>query len=237
LAALTLSLPVLAHAGENRHERDGREQHNEAPAQQHQAPAPKNQAGPRAGFGRADANAARRGAPNAARERARGAPNTAQAAPNPQPPNPQPNVARERGRGSFRGAPNVAQGAPRQGAPAGNFAENRDRGRDFRNGGGNDGRDFRNDRGGGRSFSFRGRQYAAVRAPAFRYPRGWGYHHWDRGQFLPSVFLAAPFYFDYDWLGLPPPPPGARWVRNGPDALLVSVYDDRILDVIYDAFY
>jgi Ni/Co efflux regulator RcnB len=76
-----------------------------------------------------------------------------------------------------------------------------------------------------------------MRAPAYSYPRGWGYRHWDRGEFLPSVFLAAPFYFDYDWLGLPAPPPGARWVRNGPDALLVSTYNGRILDVIYGAFY
>jgi Ni/Co efflux regulator RcnB len=38
-------------------------------------------------------------------------------------------------------------------------------------------------------------------------------------------------------VGLPPPPYGYRWVRYGPDALLVNICDGRILDVIYDAFY
>lgn len=150
---------------------------------------------------------------------------------------PVPNVVQERAR---RG-PNPAQLAPRQGGPGANFAENRDRGRDDRD----RGRDFRNDRGrdsrgdrdSGRFFQFRGRDYAAMRGPAFSYPRGWGYRHWGRGEYLPSVFLAAPFFFDYDRLGLPPPPPRARWVRNGPDALLISTYDGRIIDVIYDAFY
>jgi Ni/Co efflux regulator RcnB len=133
-------------------------------------------------------------------------------------------------------------------------AENRDRGRDSR--GGNDrgrnanpGRDFRdrdNDRGrdfrgdrdrGGRFFNYRGRNFAAVRAEPFRYPRGWGYRHWARGDFLPRLFIAAPYFFDYAWLGLEPPPPGYRWVRYGPDLVLVNVYNGRIADVIYDAFY
>jgi Ni/Co efflux regulator RcnB len=218
LAALTIFLPaaVSAQGVRERQEEAGRN-----------APAP--QAGPREG-GRANAEqAAPR--PQAAQGQGRRGPNAAQNGP-------QPNVAQEPDR---RGRSN-SQLAPRQGAPARNFAENRDRGRDDNRGGDfrndNRGRDFRGDRDrGGRVFNFRGRQYAAMRAPAYRYPRGWGYRHWGRGEFLPSVFLSSAFYFDYDWLGLPPPPPGARWVRNGPDALLVSVYDGRILDVIYDAFY
>ncbi|HEY4265558.1 MAG TPA: RcnB family protein [Micropepsaceae bacterium] len=253
LAALTISLPVLAHAEEQHDGREGRggqhaqapapAQQNRAPAPQNRAPAPQqNQAGPRAGgfFGRVDPNAARQAAPNAAQERGRGAPNAAQVAPSPS--GTRPDVARERG----RGAPNAAQVAPRQGRPDANVVENRDRdfrdGRrddrgDFRNDRRDDRRDFRGERDRGRFFNFRGRQYSAVRGSAFSYPRGWDYRHWDRGQFLPSVFLATPYYFDYGLLGLPPPPPGARWVRNGPDALLVNVYNDRILDVIYDAFY
>jgi Ni/Co efflux regulator RcnB len=270
-AALTISLPVLAHAEDHRDERDGRggQQRTEAPAPQAQAPAPQqNRGGPRAGgfFGRVDPNAARaapnaatpntaqergRGAPNTAQERGRGAPNTALEPGRGGPitaqiaPNREPNAGRDRGRGGR----NEAQVAPRQGGPAVNFAQDRDRrdfrgdGRDDRRGGRDfggdrrDGRDFRGGRDRGRVFNFRGREYAAMRGPAFSYPRGWGYRHWDRGDVLPRVFLSGAYFFDYDWLGLPPPPPGARWVRNGPDALLVSVYNDRIIDVIYNAFY
>jgi Ni/Co efflux regulator RcnB len=253
LAALTISMPAVAHAqGLIGALRDRQEAQKNAPAQP--------EAGPRQGGranegGRANAQQAAPAQPapaaQADQRRGRGGPNAAQGAR--QPPALQPNVAQEPDR---RGGRANAQLAPRQGGPAGNFAENRDRGRDDNSRGRDDnsrgrddnrGRDFRNDdrgrdfRGdrdrGGRSFNFRGRQYAAIRGPAYSYPRGWGYRHWGRGEFLPSVFLSAPFYFDYDLLSLPPPPPGARWVRNGPDALLVSGYDGRILDVIYNAFY
>ena len=38
-------------------------------------------------------------------------------------------------------------------------------------------------------------------------------------------------------MGLEPPPPGYRWVRYGPDLLLVNVRTRRVADVIYGAFY
>ena len=231
IAALAIALPALANAqGILGAARERQEEAKKSP------PAPQqDRAGPReAGRGNAERAAPPARTPEVAQ--GRGGPNAPQ--PNatqiaPQHGRPQPNVVQERDR---RGQGN-AQLAPRQGGTLGNFAQNQDRQRDFRSD--DRGRDFRGtDRNrNGRSFNFRGRQYAAVRGPSYSYPRGWGYHHCDRGQFLPSVFLGAPFYFDYDWLGLPPPPPGTRWVRNGPDALLVNVYNDRIEDVIYDAFY
>lgn len=88
-----------------------------------------------------------------------------------------------------------------------------------------------------RHFTFRGQEYAAVRAPAYRYPRGYAYRAWHRGDVLPRLFIAAPYFLDYAYLGLPPPPPGTRWVRYGPDALLIDLYDDHVVDVIYNAFY
>jgi len=157
--------------------------------------------------------------------------------------------------GGFFGRANPNQAAPAPNRQERNFAQNRDRRDDDRDRRGNDrdgrdndrdrrdfdrGRDFRGDRDGRdarRYFNFRGRQYSAVRGSAFHYPRGWAYRHWNRGELLPRVFLAAPYFFDYGYLGLPPPPPNYRWVRYGPDALLVNVYDERIIDVIYDAFY
>jgi Ni/Co efflux regulator RcnB len=86
-------------------------------------------------------------------------------------------------------------------------------------------------------FTFQGREYTALRAPEYRYPRGWAYRAWRPGQVLPRLFIAEPYFLDYAYLGLPPPPPGTRWVRYGPDALLVDFYSGRVVDVIYSAFY
>ena len=163
---------------------------------------------------------------------------------------PQPNAPQDEQRSRYggffgRAAPNQEVAPQNRREP--NVVENRDR-RDFdrrdfdrdRRDDRDRGRDYRNyrDRGDARRyFNYRGREYAAVRGPDFRYPRGWSYRHWNRGEVLPSLFLSAPYFFDYGYLGLPPPPRGFRWVRYGPDALLVSRYDGRIIDVIYDAFY
>jgi len=88
----------------------------------------------------------------------------------------------------------------------------------------------------GHRFKYKGRVYNAVGAPAFIYPAGWRYRHWVPGAFLPAVFIAEPYFIDYAWIGLPLPPPGHAWVRYGPDALLVNIFDGRIVDVAYDAF-
>jgi Ni/Co efflux regulator RcnB len=55
---------------------------------------------------------------------------------------------------------------------------------------------------------------------------------------LPHLFLSSRYYYDQYWnLGVGAPPPGYRWVRYGPDLLLVSTRTGRISDVIYGAFY
>ncbi len=61
---------------------------------------------------------------------------------------------------------------------------------------------------------------------------------WAIGAALPALFLSSLYYFD-DWnmLGITPPPPGRRWVRYGPDLLLVNIRNGRVEDVIYGAFY
>ena len=87
-------------------------------------------------------------------------------------------------------------------------------------------------------FSWRGRYYNPVRGPAFRYPSGYAYRRWSIGAFLPGLFLAPSYYYD-DWrgLGFEPPPPGRRWVRYGPDLLLVNLRTRRVEDVVYGVFY
>jgi Ni/Co efflux regulator RcnB len=38
-------------------------------------------------------------------------------------------------------------------------------------------------------------------------------------------------------MGLGAPPYGYRWIRYGPDMLLVEVRSRRVVDVVYGAFY
>ena len=87
-------------------------------------------------------------------------------------------------------------------------------------------------------FSWRGRWFNPVQGPAFRYPRGYSYRRWTVGALLPSLFLAAPYYYDnWSGLGIGAPPPGRRWVRYGPDLLLVNVRTRQVEDVIPNVFY
>jgi Ni/Co efflux regulator RcnB len=87
-------------------------------------------------------------------------------------------------------------------------------------------------------FSWRGRHFNRYRGPAFHYPRGYSYRRWATGALLPGLFLSSVYYFD-NWrtLGIGAPPPGRRWVRYGPDLLLVNVRTRRVEDTIYGAFY
>lgn len=81
-------------------------------------------------------------------------------------------------------------------------------------------------------------QFRPIRGPHFRYPRGWRYRRWTVGVVLPSLFLGTAYnYGNYYALGLGAPPPGYRWVRFGPDLLLVNLRTRRVVDVIYGAFY
>jgi len=81
-------------------------------------------------------------------------------------------------------------------------------------------------------------QFRPIHRPPFRYPPGYRYQRWSIGGLLPLLFLSNNYYYDgwYD-LGLGAPPRGYRWVRYGPDLLLVNVRTRRVVDVIYGAFY
>lgn len=58
------------------------------------------------------------------------------------------------------------------------------------------------------------------------------------GQDLPLLFLSSRYFFDsYADYGIGRPPHGYRWVRYGPDLLLVSNRTGRIRQVIYGVFY
>jgi Ni/Co efflux regulator RcnB len=55
---------------------------------------------------------------------------------------------------------------------------------------------------------------------------------------LPGLFLSSAYFFNgYSRMGLEGPPYGYRWVRYGPDLLLVQLATGQVSDVIYGAFY
>jgi hypothetical protein len=77
-----------------------------------------------------------------------------------------------------------------------------------------------------------------LRLGLFRYPPGYAYRRWTRGQTLPQLLISAAYYFtNYAALGLDPPPYGYQWVRYGPDVVLVNGGTGEILDVVYGVFY
>jgi Ni/Co efflux regulator RcnB len=87
-------------------------------------------------------------------------------------------------------------------------------------------------------WNWHGRYYDRMRGPAFRYPPGYTYRRWSIGGLLPGLFLSPAYYFDgWRGIGLAAPGPGRRWVRYGPDLLLVNTRTGRVIDVVYDAFY
>ena len=87
-------------------------------------------------------------------------------------------------------------------------------------------------------FISQGRWRPSIRGPAFRYPPGFRYQLWATGAILPPIFLTAPYFYDqYTPLGLGPPPPGYRWIRYGPDLLLVNLVTGRVADVVDGVFY
>jgi Ni/Co efflux regulator RcnB len=258
MAVLMLAIPSIAAAREGRPdqqqnaEQGGGNQGNQGRGRRGggggaQNQGPQNHGSPRTGGPRVNAPPAAPPQPQA-QERRRGgnAPNRAQNNPGPAYARPGDYAAQgsERARGNDNNDNRRFDNNNRRGDNGRRFDN------DNRRFGNDNDRRFDNDRRGfdrnrnfgyqryaGRDFRFRGRSYVAVRAPRFLYPRGYGYRRWGIGAFLPLFFLSAPYYIDWEFIGLPPPPPGTEWVRYGPDALLVDIYTGRVIDTAYNVFY
>jgi Ni/Co efflux regulator RcnB len=87
-------------------------------------------------------------------------------------------------------------------------------------------------------FYWRGKWLGRIHASLFQYPHGYSYRIWNEGDRLPPLFLSSSYYYDgYAQLGLEAPPPGYRWVRYGPDLLLVDTNTNEVEQVVYGAFY
>ena len=85
---------------------------------------------------------------------------------------------------------------------------------------------------------WRGKWINRIRGPVFIYPLGYRYRHWNVGERLPALFLVAQFFYDnFAAAGLQAPPPGYRWVRYGPDLLLVNLRTGEVEEIAYGVFY
>ena len=99
--------------------------------------------------------------------------------------------------------------------------------------------------GGGRPgalpFGYGGHQYFRYQAAPYRYPGGyygWANHSWRRGEWLPAAFITSS-YFINDWydFGLWQPDYGYEWIRVGADAVLISLADGQVVDVVPGVYY
>jgi len=68
-------------------------------------------------------------------------------------------------------------------------------------------------------------------------PHGWYARSWGYGDFLPFGWFDPAFYLDWNGFGLPAPPIGCEWVRQGNDALLVDTWSGQVLSVDYGVFW
>lgn len=69
-------------------------------------------------------------------------------------------------------------------------------------------------------------------------PRGFFYRSWVFGQILPYGWYSSDWYInDYYDYGLPQPPYGYEWIRNGPDALMVNIANGEVVESAPGVFY
>ncbi len=73
----------------------------------------------------------------------------------------------------------------------------------------------------------------------YYYPHGYNYRRWSIGLYLPSAYWGHRYWWVNDWQlwGLPSYHPGYRWIRVGPDAILVSTVNGRIVAIRHNIFW
>ena len=76
------------------------------------------------------------------------------------------------------------------------------------------------------------------RVPAYVYPRGYRYQVWGAGYRLPAVYFGNRYWISYpERYRLPIAYPGTRWIRVGPDALLINVVDGMIIQAVRGIYW
>ena len=90
---------------------------------------------------------------------------------------------------------------------------------------------------GGPVYVFEGHRHAPFWGGDYLWPPGYGYQELDTGGVMPPAFLTPGYMIDnYSVYGLPAPPPQFRWVRYGPDMVLVRLEDNAVMKVVRGVF-
>ena len=76
-----------------------------------------------------------------------------------------------------------------------------------------------------------------IHADRYLFPRDLPYRRFVRGDRLPRWDWIRRYYItDFVVLGLSPPPYGQRWVRYGPDAMLIDPSTGEVMDNVYGVY-
>jgi Ni/Co efflux regulator RcnB len=89
----------------------------------------------------------------------------------------------------------------------------------------------------GETYVISGKRYPRVRE-AWVAPSGWTQRAYVVGEAIPADLLRGPYVItDYRRYGLPRPQGDEKWIRVGPDVLLVRVGTGNVLMRIENVFY
>jgi Ni/Co efflux regulator RcnB len=89
----------------------------------------------------------------------------------------------------------------------------------------------------GETYVISGKRYPRVRE-AWVAPPGWTQRVYVVGEAIPADLLRGPYVItDYRRFGLPRPKGDEKWIRVGPDVLLVRVGTGNVLMRIENVFY
>lgn len=89
-----------------------------------------------------------------------------------------------------------------------------------------------------RQYSYKGRHYNSVRAPAWHAPRGHDARRvWNRGDRMHSSYRARSYVIDHRAYHLASPPYGYQWVRAGNNVYLVRASNGLVAQIVWNMFY
>lgn len=119
------------------------------------------------------------------------------------------------------------------------YDTNRRDNRDYRNDGRRDDRrGYYYDERRGYGYNNEAREFRRYQGANYYYPRGFAYRAWNTGAYLPRAYWNDRYYIGRPAaFGLPLAYRGTRWVRVGPDALLIRARNGVIVRVVRNLYY